>query len=365
MHLEVRHLKLAAAIADTGSVTRAATRLHLTQSALSHQLKDIEDRLGTKLFLRAHRRMVLTDAGERLITSAKRVLGELAQVETDLTTAGRQQAEGLLRVTTECYTCYHWLPHVLAGFRTAWPRVEIRIVPEVTRRPLAALLEGDVDVAIVSRCPDNRRIVYTPLFADDIVLAVAPSHPLATRAYVRPADLAEEHLIVNDALERKHFVVERILQPAGVMPARVSRVPFTEAIVELVKAALGVTVIARWAIAPALHAGTLVALPITRRGVRREWRAATRSAKSPPAHQTEFVDLLTRAAFPTRPGAPASEGERVRRHARASTPFRHSSATSADHTDQHGGDRGSEHPCCARCATPHHAPKNESEATTR
>ncbi|HEX6534269.1 MAG TPA: LysR family transcriptional regulator [Gemmatimonadaceae bacterium] len=321
MHLEVRHLKLAAAIADTGSVTRAANRLHLTQSALSHQLKDIEDRLGTKLFLRVHRRMVLTGAGERLLASAQRVLGELAQVESDLSTAGRHQANGLLRVTTECYTCYHWLPDILPSFRAAWPQVEIRIVPEVTRRPLAALLEGDVDVAIVSRCPDNRRIVYTPLFADDVVIAVAPSHPLASRPYVRPADLAEEHLIVNDALERKYFVVEKVLRPAGVVPARVSRVPFTDAIVQLVKAALGVTVIARWAIAPALEAGTLVALPITRRGIRRDWQAATRAAKAPPAHQAAFVDLLTRAAFPSRGGAPAPGGGRVstrRRRAAAS-----------------------------------------------
>ncbi|HEU4642643.1 MAG TPA: LysR family transcriptional regulator [Gemmatimonadaceae bacterium] len=309
MHLEVRHLKLAIAIADTGSVTRAANRLHLTQSALSHQLKDIEDRLGTKLFLRVHRRMVLTGAGERLLASAQRVLGELTQAEADLTTAGRDQTNGLLRVTTECYTCYHWLPGVLPGFRDRWPQVEVRIVPEVTQRPLAALLEGNVDVAIVSRCPENRRITYTPLFSDEMVIAVAPSHPLASRGYVRPTDLAKEHLILNDALDRKLFVLEHVLRPAGVMPARVSRVPFTEAIVELVKGALGVTVIARWAIAPALAAGTLVALPITRKGIRREWHAATRAAKAPPAHQTAFVDLLAHTAFPTRGSARGENGK--------------------------------------------------------
>lgn len=320
MHLEVRHLKLATAIADTGSVTRAANRLHLTQSALSHQLKDIEARLGTPLFLRIHRRMVLTTAGERLLESAHRILGELEHVESDLSTAGRRQATELLRVTTECYTAYHWLPSVLPDFRAAWPMVEVRIVPDLTRRALAALLEGDVDVAIVSRRPDNRRVAFTPLFADDIVIAVAPTHPLASKPYVRPIDLAAEHLVVNDSSDQRSFLIEQILRPAGVMPEQVSRVPFTEAIVELVKAGLGFTAIARWAIAPALEAGTLVAVPLTRNGCRRQWYAATRVAKVPPPHEAAFVGLLARAGSSL--GAardPGRSGRRASKHKRRAT----------------------------------------------
>lgn len=319
MHLEVRHLKLATAIADTGSVTRAANRLHLTQSALSHQLKDIEARLGTPLFLRIHRRMVLTTAGERLLESAHRILGELEHVESDLSSAGRRQATELLRVTTECYTAYHWLPSVLPDFRAAWPMVEVRIVPDLTRRALAALLEGDVDVAIVSRRPDNRRVAFTPLFADDIVIAVAPTHPLASKPYVRPVDLASEHLVVNDSSDQRSFLIEQILRPAGVMPEQVSRVPFTEAIVELVKAGLGFTAIARWAIAPALEAGTLVAVPLTRNGCRRQWYAATRVAKAPPPHEAAFVSLLARAGArlgtARQPGRPARRPAKHKRRA--------------------------------------------------
>ena len=109
MDVEVRHLRLVAAIADSGSLTRAGDRLHLTQSALSHQLRDIESRLGAALFLRVGKRLVLTPAGERLLASARDVLDRLQQTELEIRELGKERG-GVLRLTTECYTCYHWLP---------------------------------------------------------------------------------------------------------------------------------------------------------------------------------------------------------------------------------------------------------------
>src|SRR5262249_52440338 len=109
MDIDVRHLRLVAAVADVGSLTRAGDRLHLTQSALSHQLRDIESRLGTALFLRVGKRLVLTPAGERLLSTAREVLDRLEQAEAAIREMGKDRG-GLLRLTTECYTCYHWLP---------------------------------------------------------------------------------------------------------------------------------------------------------------------------------------------------------------------------------------------------------------
>src|SRR5947208_6674771 len=116
MDLEVRHLKLVAAVADVGSLTRAGDRLHLTQSALSHQLRDIEDRLGAPLFLRVGKRLVLTPAGQRLLESARDVLERLKQTEEAIRRLGQERA-GVLRITTECTTCYHWLPPLLTTYR--------------------------------------------------------------------------------------------------------------------------------------------------------------------------------------------------------------------------------------------------------
>src|SRR5690242_2243376 len=139
MDLEVRHLRLVAAVADVGSLTRAGDRLHLTQSALSHQLRDIESRLGAALFLRVGKRLVLTPAGERLLSSAKDVLARLEETEQAIRQMGRDKA-GVLRITTECYTCYHWLPPLLGQYRRRYPRVEVRIDVDATRRPVESLL---------------------------------------------------------------------------------------------------------------------------------------------------------------------------------------------------------------------------------
>ncbi|MEO8033248.1 MAG: LysR family transcriptional regulator, partial [Acidobacteriota bacterium] len=127
MHLlEIRHLLLVAAVADEGSLTRAGERLNLTQSALSHQLLDIEERLRTALFHRVSRKMVLTEAGQRVLTSARRILDDLARTEEDLRLYAADR-RGVIRLTTECYTCYHWLPALMKQFEKTHPGIEIRI----------------------------------------------------------------------------------------------------------------------------------------------------------------------------------------------------------------------------------------------
>ena len=139
--LEVRHLSLVNEIASTGSVTRAAERLHLTQSALSHQLRDIESRLGLQLFLRLGKRMVLTPPGERVLGAAKRVLDEIGRTEDDLRLMS-QHGKGVLRLCTQCNTGYHWLPPLLQSFHRKFPGVDVQIMVNATDRPLEALLEG-------------------------------------------------------------------------------------------------------------------------------------------------------------------------------------------------------------------------------
>ena len=197
MDLEVRHLQLVAAVADMGSLTRAGDRLHLTQSALSHQLRGIESRLGAALFLRVGKRLVLTPAGERLLASAKDILERLAQAEEDIRRMGKEHA-GVLRITTECYTCYHWLPPLLMRYRRKFPRVEVRIDVEATRAPIADAAgrqdrsghrqhDGDATGAWSSR----------KVFEDEVVLIAARASPLraaAARPHHRDARRDAVHL---------------------------------------------------------------------------------------------------------------------------------------------------------------------------
>jgi LysR family transcriptional regulator for metE and metH len=294
MVLDVRHLKLVAAVVDTGSVTGAARVLHLSQSALSHQLRDVEERLGAELFQRQGRRMVLTGAGQRVLEAARKVVAEVEAAEAEV---GRltNTSRGVLRLATECYTAYHWLPGVLRRFGAKHPGVEVRIVVEATRRPVEALLSGALDLGVVSLPVRHRRLACAPLFEDELVAVMAPDHALAGRAVLTAKDFANEHVLLYSIPLTDSTLFQDVLVPAGVTPARVSRVELTEALIEMAKAGLGVAVLARWAVAPELARGTLVSARVTKHGLRRHWHAAWPRSVRPAPYLTAFVDLLAQA----------------------------------------------------------------------
>jgi LysR family transcriptional regulator for metE and metH len=291
--LETRHLRLVVGIADHGSLTRAGNQLHLTQSALSHQLADLEAQLGVRLFERLGKRMEPTLAGERLIMRARVALQQLRDMEHEVkqVASGR---EAVVRLATECYTCYHWLPQVLAEFNARFPRIELQIVPGATARPIRALLAGKIDICIVLHVPRDRRVESTPLFDDELVAAMSPAHPLASRPYLEASDFAHEHLLNYSPPEESHLFT-RLLTPAGVMPRQLSLIQLTEAIIELTKANMGICALARWAVEPHVRAGTLRAVPLTASGLPRRWYSATRAAKNKPQHLREFEQFVARA----------------------------------------------------------------------
>ncbi|MDQ6769611.1 MAG: LysR family transcriptional regulator [Gemmatimonadota bacterium] len=305
MLLEIRHLRLIAAIVDAGGVTRASDRLYLTQSALSHQLRELETQLGTRLFLRVGRQMVLTLAGERVLAVARSVLRELHAAEADVVSENGTRPRGLLRLATQCYPCYHWLPVVIAEFRQHSPGVEIRVVPEVTRCPMPALLVGELDLAIVTHPPGekpegaSKKVELSPLFEDEMVAVVSPSHPLSGREYLRPSDLAGEHLLLYNAPAGQSTLLEDVLRSAAVRPASTSRIEFTDAIIALVKAGLGVSVLPRWALISPMRDGSVVPIRVTPKGLYRQWTAAHRVGGDADGYLRGFIDHLVRA-FVTR-----------------------------------------------------------------
>jgi LysR family transcriptional regulator, regulator for metE and metH len=311
MNLELRDLEMVAAVAASGSVTRAAGDLHRTQSAISHQLRSIEERLGTALFLRVGKRMVVTAAGEQVLAAARRVLEDIKATEEEVRRLGARQA-GILRVCAQCNTGYHWLPPLVEVFHRRFPTVDVSLAVECTVRPLDALLEGKLDVAIVTQSVEHDQIRVRPLFEDEHAAIVPPDHPFAQRQFVRPEDFSSERLLLYSSSPDDSFTIQRILRPAGVTPRRVSFVMLTEAILEMVKAGLGISVMQTWAIEPALRAGEIRAIPITAGGIHRRWSAATLEAAGRIAHVEAFIDLLASRAKPAR-RRPLSGAPRPRR----------------------------------------------------
>ncbi|HMC77793.1 MAG TPA: LysR family transcriptional regulator [Vicinamibacterales bacterium] len=299
MDLEIRHLRLVAEISDAGSMTRAAERLCLTQSALSHQLRDIEGRLGTTFFVRLGRRMVLTAAGRRVLETARRVIGDLEHAEEDVRRLAGN-SDGSIRVCTQCNTGYHWLAPLLTVFQRKHPRVSVHVAADATAHPIDALVEGRVDLAILIDSVPDRRLRLRPLFTDEMVAVVARSHPLAKRRWISAQDLAREHLLLYSSRPEESFLLRKVLAPEGLTPARVSFIMLTEAMIELARAGTGVGILPRWSAQRAIASGGVAALSITRRAMRRRWVAATLAAQPDPPYLVDFMDLLAERAMPAR-----------------------------------------------------------------
>jgi LysR family transcriptional regulator for metE and metH len=300
--LEIRHLRLVAGIADAGSMTRAAERLYVTQSALSHQLRDIEARFGTPFFTRLGRRLILTAAGRRVLDAARRVIGEMERAEDDVRRLAGN-TDGIIRVCTQCNTGYHWLAPLLAVYQRKHPRVSVNIAADATDRPVEALLDGRVDLAILIDPREDARLRLRPLFADEMAAIVAKEHPLARRRWITAEELAAEHLLLYTSRPEESFVLRRVLAPAGLKPARVSFIMLTEAMIELARAGTGVGVLPRWSAQRAIASGAVAALSITRRAMRRQWVAATLAAQADPPYLADFIDLVAARALPARAAA--------------------------------------------------------------
>jgi LysR family transcriptional regulator for metE and metH len=196
-----------------------------------------------------------------------------------------------LRISTECYTCYHWLPALIRQYRRRFPQVQLRINAEATRRPLASLLDGELDLAIMSSRVADPRVVVVPLFEDEIVVVVSPNHPFARRPYVRAEDFATETLIIYGPREESS-VLTNVILAAGVHPADIQQVQLTEAIVEMAKAELGVGVLARWAVQPHVDAGQVRTVRLTETGYTRHWRAVVARPAADAVHVQEFIRLV-------------------------------------------------------------------------
>jgi LysR family transcriptional regulator for metE and metH len=300
--LEIRHLRLVAEISDAGSMTRAAERLFLTQSALSHQLRDIEARFETPFFVRVGRKMVLTAAGRRVLETARRVLGDIQVTEADIRRLGGK-TDGSIRVCTQCNTGYHWLAPLLSVFQRKHPGVSVHVAADATDHPVEALVEGRVDLAILIDSVPDRRLRLRPLFTDEMVAIVASSHPLARRRWLSPQELAREHLLLYSSVPEESFLLRKVLAPEGLKPARVSFIMLTEAMIELARAGTGIGILPRWSAQRAIAGGGVVALSITRRAMRRRWVAATLAGQADPPYLVDFMDLLADRAIPVRGAA--------------------------------------------------------------
>jgi LysR family transcriptional regulator for metE and metH len=279
------------AIVEEGSLTKAINKLHLTQSALSHQLKEAEFQLGTKIFLRQNKKLILTKAGEKLYDAANEILSKLSDTEKQIKSLVFGES-GEIRISTECYSGYHWLPSVLKQFHFLYPNIELKIVMEATHYPLQKLLDNKLDIAIVSDQVKDSNIKYIELFQDEMVMIVSDNHRWADKKFVVAEDFAEEHLLIHSLPLETVTVHQSFLNPAKVTPKKITPIPLTEASIEMVKAEMGVMSMAKWAFQPYQKNTGLRAIKIGKNGLKRKHFIAYLNNRNHPEYFFQFIEYL-------------------------------------------------------------------------
>jgi len=278
--LESRHLQTIAAVAETGSLTAAAKRLHLTLSAVSHQLRELESLFGAPLFDRKARPIKPTPAGERLFECARQALPLLAKAEADVLALVGQRPSERLFLALECHSCIEWLLPALDELRSSRPEldVDLRLGPRFD--PIPALLSREVDAVLSTDRSQHVDVHHAPLFRYEIVLLLSDQHPLAVRDFVEPADLAGQSFVTYPVeLTRLDFYT-RFLRPAGVEPDVARTAELTSVLVQLVRSRRGVAALPRWAVADELARGGLGAVRLGRAGLHSEGLLSTRKSDS-------------------------------------------------------------------------------------
>lgn len=285
--LELRHLKTLHALRDAGNLLRAATLLNVTQSALSHQVKQLEDHYGAPLFERKSAPIRFTPAGERLLKLADAVLPQLAGAERDLLRLG-QGVAGQLRIAVECHTCFDWLMPAMDVFRGRWPEVELDIVSGFQADPVGLLYGHRADIAIVSEIDPDESVDYHPLFSFEIVALLARGHPLAARGYLQAEDFADDTLITYPVPDDMLDVVRQVLKPAGINPAR-RTTELTVAMLQLVASRRGIATLPIWAAQNYLKRDYVLARPIGTAGLRGRLYVACLRETSAKPYLADFV----------------------------------------------------------------------------
>lgn len=290
MHLDLRHLKTIKAIHDAGGMARAAEVMNITQSALSHQMKGLEDQAGVELFVRRSKPLKLSAAGQRLLRAAERILPEIDAL-TDEFRALRSGRSGRLHIAIECHACFDWLFPVLEQFRHAWPEVDVDIRPGLAFDALPALMREEVDLVISSDPEELKDVTFNPLFDYSPTFVASSQSPLAAKAFVVAEDFRDQTLLTYPVDRSRLDIFSTLLTPAKVEPRAVRQVELTAVMLLLVASGRGVAVLPDWVLRDVKYQPDYITRRVTEQGVVKRMYAATRADDATQPFIAHFLKL--------------------------------------------------------------------------
>jgi len=292
--LERIHLSIVREVDRQGSLTAAAATLCLTQSALSHAMKKLEQQLGTDIWLREGRSLRPTQAGDYLLAVANRVLPQLDVAEERLTQYA-QGERGTLRIGMECHPCYQWLLKVVAPYLAAWPDVDVDVKQKFQFGGIGALFGFEIDLLVTPDPLFKPGLRFVPVFDYEQVLVVGASHPLAKAAYVKPQQLTPEVLITYPVAAERLDIYNQFLMPAGISPRRHKTIETTDIMLQMVASGRGVAALPRWLVQE--YAGKLDVVPVRlgRNGLAKQIFLGGREADMAVDYLQAFIELARRS----------------------------------------------------------------------
>lgn len=293
--LEIRHLHTLIALSEAGTVSAASRRVHLTQSALSHQLRAIEAYCGVAVVMRKGQTVELTTAGQRLVALAREVTEAVRNSERDIAKLAGNPS-GTLRIVLECHTCFDWLMPVMDTFRRNWPEIELDLVSGFHPDAVNLLLDGKADIVIGSPFKRRSGIVQQPLFRFEILAVLPTDHPLRSRRWIAANDFSGETLITYPVPDERIDLIRQVLKPASIQPQR-RTAELTIAILQLVASHRGVAALPSWGIKNYLDYEYVIARRIGKGGLWSDLYAATTRDTAQQAYTLDFIETAKARCF--------------------------------------------------------------------
>ena len=291
--LDLRHLTMMQALRDHGSLAKASEEMHLTASAVSHQLKELENYFGITLVNRRTRPVTFTPAGQEILALADSTVPQINNTKVTLKRLAHGQT-GRLKLASECHSCFDWLMPILGEFRADWGEVEIDFATGFEPYPHDMVQSGEVDVLITTSKLPMDGLTYLPLFEYESRLVLAPTHPLAKQSTITPDDLSEQTLIAYPVEADRLDIVEKFMLPANKQFAEIRTTELTAMLIQLVASERGVAGLPDWVVADYEKKGWVISkrLGDDKNGIVCQLYAALRQDSLELAFMQGFVGLL-------------------------------------------------------------------------
>ena len=302
--IERDHLEILRQVAHDGTLTAAAKSMHLTQSALSHAIRKLEDQAGIALWHRRGRRLELTAAGRYLLSQAERLLPQFERIDERLHDYAAGEF-GSLRIGMECHPCYRWLLRVIAPYLAAWPRVDLDVVQQFQFGGMAALFQRDIDILVTPDPLHQPGAVFIPVFDYEQVLVVHKDHRLAERPYIVADDLLEETLFTYPVPTSRLDVYTHLLTTSGVQPKKHKTVESTDVLLQMVASQRGVSALPRWLVKEYEDVLPISAVRLGPSGISKQIHLGIRSSSQDEPPVVGFLQLANAISSPTPPTDPS------------------------------------------------------------